>query len=297
MRHVRRVVWLQWLAGRRRRAGDTAFAERLYRRALAIAERHLPDADLATARVRNDLAVLLKYTGGFDEAAELYAAAYEALGARLGPEHPEVATVLHNIGGLAHAAGRPADGEAAARRAVEIRDAAVGADHPDAAADRAALAAILAATGRHSEARALLEAALAVFERVLGDDHYKVAVTLGNLGALDTQRGDLASAERRLRRALAIKERSLGPDHLELAATLGTLGVVRRRQGDTLEARELYRRALALYETRGLEHHPHVTVLQANLDRVASVAKTAAAAPPDAIGSRPGLFPVAPPRA
>ena len=75
MRHVRRVVWLQRLAGRRRRAGDTAFAEGLYRRALAVAERHLPDDDLATARVRNDLAVLLKYTGGFDEAAQLYAAA------------------------------------------------------------------------------------------------------------------------------------------------------------------------------------------------------------------------------
>jgi tetratricopeptide (TPR) repeat protein len=161
---------------------------------------------LATARVRNDLAVLLKYTGGFDEAAELYAAACEVLTARLGADDPEVASVLHNIGGLAHAAGRPADGEAAARRSVEIRDAAVGAEHPDSAGDSAALAAILAATGRHGEARALLDAALAVFERALGDDHYEVAVTLGNLAALDAQRGDLASAERRLRRALAIKE-------------------------------------------------------------------------------------------
>jgi hypothetical protein len=106
MRHVRRVVWLQRLAGRRRRAGDTAFAERLYRRALAVAERHLPADDLATARVRNDLAVLLKYTGGFVEAAQLYAAACDVLTARLGPDDPEVATVLHNLGGLAHAAGR-----------------------------------------------------------------------------------------------------------------------------------------------------------------------------------------------
>ena len=96
MRHVRHVVWLQRLAGRCRRAGDTAFAERLYRRALAVGERQLPDDDLATARVRNDQAVLLKYTGGFDEAAELYAAASAVLTARLGADDPEVATVLHN---------------------------------------------------------------------------------------------------------------------------------------------------------------------------------------------------------
>jgi tetratricopeptide (TPR) repeat protein len=167
MRHARRVVALQRSAGRCRRAGHTTAAEQLYRRALAVAQRHLPADDLTTARVRNDLAVLLKYTGGFDEAAQLYAAACAVLTAHLGADDPELATVLHNIGGLAHAAGRPGDGEGAARRSVEIRDAAVGADHPDAAADRAALAAILADLGRDDEARTLLDAALPHARRAL----------------------------------------------------------------------------------------------------------------------------------
>jgi hypothetical protein len=100
--------------------------------------------------------------------------------------------------------------------------------------------------------------------------HYAVASHAWEPGALDAQRGDLASAERGLRRALAIKERSLGKDHLELAAALRTLGVVRRRQGDAIEAEQLSGRALAMYDTGGLEHHQHVTVLQANLDRAAS---------------------------
>ena len=107
--------------------------------------------------------MVLKYTGAFHEAAALYERAHAVLALRLGPEHPEIATVLHNMGGLAHAAGRPADGEPAARRAVTIREASVGADHPTAAADRAALAAILDALGRHEEAAEMLEDALAVF--------------------------------------------------------------------------------------------------------------------------------------
>jgi tetratricopeptide (TPR) repeat protein len=127
----------------------------------------------------------------------------------LGPEHPEVATVLHNMGGLAHAAGRPADGEPDARRVVRIREAGLGVEHRD-AADRAALAAILDALGRHDEAAELLEGALVVFERTLGPDHHEVGVTLANLGAIDARRGDLDSAGRRLRRALAIKQRTLG---------------------------------------------------------------------------------------
>ena len=239
MRPVRRVLSLQRLAGRRRRAGATASAEQLYRRALAIAERDLPADALATARVRNDLAVLLKYTGGFDEAAELYATACATLSARLGHDDPEVATVLHNIGGLAHAAGRPADGEAAARRAVEIREHALG---PEPSRHRRRPRRARRHPRRDRASRRSpgppRDRARRLRPRV-GTDHHEVAVTLGNLAALDAQSGDLASAERRLRRALEIKQRTLGENHLELAPTLGTLGVVRRRQGDTIEARAL----------------------------------------------------------
>jgi hypothetical protein len=72
LRYSTQVDRLDRLGGERRRAGDLNAAERVYRRALAIAERRLASADRATARVRNNLAVLLKYTGHFDEAAVLY---------------------------------------------------------------------------------------------------------------------------------------------------------------------------------------------------------------------------------
>jgi tetratricopeptide (TPR) repeat protein len=114
---------------------------------------------------------------------------------RLGPAHPDVGMVLHNIGGLAHARGRPADGEPAARRAVCIRAAALGDEHPATAADRAALATILAETGHHDEAVKLLEQALTVFQRRLGATHHETGVSLGSLGTIDLQRGDIRSAE------------------------------------------------------------------------------------------------------
>jgi Tfp pilus assembly protein PilF len=259
---------LQRLGSKRRRAGDTTAAELAYRRALALAERHLPADDVLRARVRNDLGVLLRYTGGFEEAAQLYAQAHETLAARLGPSHPHVATVLHNIGGLACAAGRPADGEAAAREAVRIREALAGSEHPTAAAERAALAALLDATGRHDEAHQLLQDALAILQDALGPHHHEVAVALANLAAIDARHGRLDSAERRLRRALMVKERSLGTSHLELAPTLATLADVHRRRAERAQARELLRRALRLYADRGLDDHPHAAALRASLGRL-----------------------------
>src|SRR5947199_4780940 len=99
----RRVNRLSRLGALRRRVGDLRGAERAYRRALTVAERRLPADDLATARCRNDLGVILKYAGGVEEAASLYDQAHSVYLRRLGPAHPDVGMVLHNIGGLAHA--------------------------------------------------------------------------------------------------------------------------------------------------------------------------------------------------
>ena len=101
------------------------------------------------------LAVLYKYTARFATAARLYRRALAVTTQALGPEHPDVATIYHNLGGLEHARGRYTRGEPWARRAVTVRKRALGPDHPAVAADMAALAAILDAQGNDTEAEAL----------------------------------------------------------------------------------------------------------------------------------------------
>ncbi len=243
-------------------------AERLYRAGLALAERRLPSDDPLTARLRNDLAVFLKYTGHFEEARRLYMRSLAVLIARRPLSHPDIATLLHNLGGLHHAAGDPAAGEAPARAALSLRRSIGGADDPAAASDAAALAGILIATDRDDEARDLLESALMVFEARLGREHLEVGTTLAALATIDARSGRLDRAEQRLRRALVIKRRHLGARHLELVPTLGTLGVVCRRQGRPQEARMLYESALSLLAGRVAPSHPHVATLEANLRRL-----------------------------
>ncbi|GIF69930.1 hypothetical protein Ais01nite_79650 [Asanoa ishikariensis] len=97
--------------------------------------RHASDP-LAIADICNALAVTYKYTGRFDEAQVLYDRALAIIERVQGPDHVDVASIYHNLGGLAHARGALSDAERPARRAVDIRVRAVGAGHPDVAADK-----------------------------------------------------------------------------------------------------------------------------------------------------------------
>lgn len=245
-----------------RRSGAWAQAEAAHRAALALAESALgPDAD-GTARVAHNLAVTYKYTGRFDEAAVLYQRALAVATAR--GDDAFVATICHNIGGLAHARGAYADGVPWARRAVALREA-LDVDPVLIAADRGALAGLLVPLGEHDEAAELLTWCRNTFSERLGPEHYEVGVIEGNLAALSLARGDLAAAEAHARQALSIKQSALGPDSPELAPTLTTLGTIRRKRGDSAQARSLHQRALEVLEPAVDAAHPLLDTIRANL--------------------------------
>src|SRR4051794_15704946 len=56
----------------------------------------------------NSLGRVYKYTGRFEDADALYHRALALVEQSLGPDHPEAATLCHNLGGLEHARGRHA---------------------------------------------------------------------------------------------------------------------------------------------------------------------------------------------
>jgi tetratricopeptide (TPR) repeat protein len=264
-----RALALAALAGSWRRQGRYREAEPAFRQALALAASAFGPDSLEVSYTLNDLAITFKFSGRFDEAEQLYRRSLEILTRAVGTdEHPDVASLYHNLGGLEHARGRFAKAEKPARRSVEIRERALGPDHFHVAADRAALASILDALGRQDEAEQLLRQALAVFERHYGPDHYEVAVNLNNLAAIEQRRGNLEQAEALYRRALAIKERVLGPASPETGFTLNNLAVVCRRRGHLEEAEALYQRALQVLEG-GLEPtHPSIITTLGNYARM-----------------------------
>jgi hypothetical protein len=123
------------------------------------------------------------------------------------PGIPRVATVLHNLGGLAHAAGRPGAGEAAARRAVDIRELRSEATIPTPPQTR-------------------LRCALAIKQQWLGPDHLELVPTLGTLGVIRRRRGNPVDARRLYERALKLLDGRVVADHPHVAALEANLAAL-----------------------------------------------------------------------
>lgn len=205
-----------------RAAGRFPDAERVYQRALGIAEPasvDVADIERGLARLDHDrgffesgiaharravdlrsavvgadhvsvavdvaaLAELVEAAGRLDEAEALYQRSLAVLERVRGPEHLEVAVNLHNLGALSAARGDADDAERRYRRALEIKEQILGRDHPDVASTLRGLGRLLADRGRVDDAVALLYRAHDVFEEAYGPNHASTVATAEDIAAL-----------------------------------------------------------------------------------------------------------------
>jgi len=231
----------------------------------AEAERPLREAyELANdARTANNLGVLYKFWGKFDDAAKAYAFALEQAGAE---DSELLATLLHNLGGLAHARGDFAAAEDPARRAAEMRARMKGVDHVDTAADIAAYAAVLDGLGRYAESRPLYARAMDVFEKHYGRRHYEIAVNLHNLANVEWNTGDRDKARALFEEALSIKREVLGSDHPDTALTQYNFAMLLEELGEAERSRSLFQEARAVFEQWLGADHPNTIACAKALD-------------------------------
>ena len=164
-----------------------------------------------TARLANDLGLLLITQGFWHEAEPLMRRALTIGENSYGAEHPVVAIRLNNLAMLLKDTNRLAEAEPLMRRALAIDESSYGADHPSVAKDLNNLSALLLATDQLAEAELLMRRALAIDESSYGAGHPDVARDINNLAQLLQATNRLAEAEPLMRRALVIEETCYGP--------------------------------------------------------------------------------------
>ena len=265
-----RLKTLELLGTIRRTLGDYAHAEGDLQQALAAAAAEFGDASTEATGARNNLSVLYKHWGRFDEGLMLYQRALRSTD----KESLACATIYHNIGGILHAQGNFAAAEEPARKAWDISRRLLGEDDPRTMLDAAAYAAVLDGLGRYQESELIYRAAHRLFEKTYGPEHYEVAANLHNLAAVLASQGDYQEAEEHYRRALAIKERLLGAESPDAALTRHNLGNILNRTGRVAEAVPLLESAVAVLERRLTPGHPHLVLARENLqDAIRSLAR------------------------
>ena len=228
---------------------------------------HADDAGILepTARLMNQLGLLLKTKALHSDAEPLYRRALAINENSLGLDHPTVASCLNNLAQLLKTTNRIVEAEPLMRRALAIDEKSLGLDHPKAAIRLNNLAILLQETNRLAEAEPLIRRALAIDEKTLEPDHPIVAIRLSNLAALLQDTNRLVEAEPLMRRALAIDEKRLGRDHPNVAIRLNNLATLLQSTNRIVEAEPLMRRALAIDEKTLGPDHPNVATRLNNL--------------------------------
>jgi tetratricopeptide (TPR) repeat protein/predicted Ser/Thr protein kinase len=251
---ARTTIALTRVAGKRlaRHAAGLVWAQ-----VAAVIVARLGEEDgLLGADLRSDLGQVQDAMG--DSAAGLERAR-EALAireAKLGADHPDVATSLHNLGVASINLGMAEQAADYLGRALAIRRAVLGEEHPDVATSYNGLGNSHNARGQTAEAIALYRKSLAIRERALPGDHPDIASSLSNLSVSLTYLKDYEPALELQRRALAIRERAHAADHPDIAASWNNLGLIYTSLGRHGEARTHYQEALRRWERSLGPNHP-----------------------------------------
>jgi tetratricopeptide (TPR) repeat protein len=199
-------------------------ARRLDPLALALVDGVITSQKRAEAQVAELLHRLVEYrVGALATYAQARLLAERALAIRekvLGPEHPDTACSLNNLGFLIERQGQLVEARQLYERGLAINEKVLGPEHPRTGDNIHNLGRLLQFQGNFAEARPFQGRAVALFEKALGLEHIKTLLSVTNLALLLQVQGDHARARPLHERVLAIREKVLGFDHPHTAHSL-----------------------------------------------------------------------------
>lgn len=184
--------------------------------------------------------------GRYDEAEPLLKRSLRIREERLGPDHPQIAVVLHKLAMLHDRQGRYADAELLLKRALVILEVNLGPDNNAFTNVLDSLARLYVQLARYNEAEPLFMRVLSLREQALGPDHILVGASLNGLGGLYLALHRYSDAEQLYRRALLICEKQFSPEHPIVATNASCLASAYRLQHRYAAAEALCKRALVI---------------------------------------------------
>ncbi len=225
----------------------------LLRQTLAIDRKNGPDYGAAT---RNYLALTLERKGEFDEARQLLQEAVEINRRTPGPNSPEYAISLHNLGSALIDRGDLAGAEKMIRQAADIRRVVLGTNHPDFASSLNNLGYILLEEGNWRQAEPVLKESLDINLHALGPDNPRVAAPINNWARVLELKGDYTLAEDEYNRVLALLKKANAGATWPAAQIIANIGISHFDRGDLVTAERYARQAMELRRKLGGESTP-----------------------------------------
>jgi serine/threonine protein kinase/Tfp pilus assembly protein PilF len=196
--------------------------------------------------------------GDFNRAEEMYSTAL-AINRKLhGPDSPETAGSLHNMGLVFVSRGKWSGAAAYLEEALAVRRRHLGSTSAEVADSLGSLAEFYTQQGRIDEAEKLCREGLAIRTARFGDNGLKVAESLRNLGIILGGRGLWQEAEATERTVLEICRKHYKPDDPRIALALTDVAWATGGTGNLIEAESLERAALDMRRRILAPKHPDI---------------------------------------
>jgi tetratricopeptide (TPR) repeat protein len=247
--------------------GRPAVAQRRYERAVARAEKDLPDSVvLATALTR--LGSALKDAGHYEEAERLEQRAVSVDERLYGKDHPALASALNELAIVYRIENKLVQAKQLYERSMAIFAATFGEGSPDVAASLQNLGSLALDMRDPAAALAYAQRTLDILTKRYGPDGIELAAALSNMGTALHDLGREGEAREALTHAIRICEAAYGPDHIALVNPLNNLAVIADTQHRYDEAAELYTRAMQITRRAYGPDHPDLADFESNIGNV-----------------------------
>ena len=234
-------------------------AAALAERAVALAEKSLPESDPNVTRVMNNLEEIYKAKGEYGTRAEQLLQRLLAVHERVqGSNDPTVAETLSNLGDLYYQRADYSRAEPLLQRARTIYESAAPPDPTQVATILRFLSSFYLTKGDYRQAEMYARRSLALAEKTFGAEHEEVAASVTTLAQFASEGGDYAQAASLYKRALAIDKKVHGPRDVRVGYASINLAHLYIVLGDYVQAEPLLNRGFTILETALGSEHPTV---------------------------------------
>ena len=228
------------------RGRDTTMLREILDRTAERLGNDLTNQPAVEADLRSLLGQVYLEMGIYDQAAKMTRAAL-AIHRRLsGPESPEAAASLNDLGVALWKDWKQPEAEAALREALAVRRRLFGNEHADVAASLNNLANVYRHYQRPAEAEQPAREALRIRRRLFGGDSLEAADSLRVISILLGDEGKWAESEAMAREVLAIRQKCLGLEDILVASSLHDVAWAASHQGKLEVVESLQRVALTM---------------------------------------------------
>lgn len=159
-------------------------AERVFLKAIDIAQKALGSGSYHVATIMNNLAYLYSANGYYDDTENLYKTSISILEATLGPQHAEVGVTIGNLAVLYKRQGKFEEAAPLFERALEITKQQLGPDHPKLSDIYYNIHSMYFKQQKWDKALPYLEKSIGIDEKVFGPFHPEVLQSKMELEAL-----------------------------------------------------------------------------------------------------------------